>query len=114
MKKFCKIFIILLVISMLVAACGNKSAVESEIIGTFSGSSDLFARSINFRANGTYYEVHVSILGTLENSGTYEIKGDSVILTDRDGDVYEWTYTYNRDNGKLTLYYLDTAYTKTN
>lgn len=90
----------------------GNNVIESELIGTFVGGSNIFTRTINFRADGTFYEEHHSVLGVIQTRGTYVVKKDVILVTDSDGDIEEWTFSYNKDNGNLILYYLDTAYVK--
>lgn len=90
----------------------GNNVIESELIGTFVGGSNIFTRTINFRADGTFYEEHHSVLGVIQTRGTYVVKKDVILVTDSDGDIEEWTFSYNKDNGNLVLYYLDTAYVK--
>ena len=112
MKKFGAVLAFVLIVSLLLAACGNLGNVKSELVGTFYFDSQQGSRTITFKGNGTYYDKTITILGEMEETGTYEVKKDQIILTSDEGYSHTWTYNYNKDNGNLVLYYLDCAYTK--
>ena len=113
MKKFCSVLVLILIASLMLAACGNQEKIESELIGTFQYVTQGGSRTISFKGNGTYYEVTEGPLGTIEDSGTYEVQKDKMVLKSDNGYQHTWTYNYNDDNGNLVLYYNDWAYTKT-
>ena len=113
MKKFCSVLVLILIASLMLAACGNQRKIESELIGTFCYETQGGCRTIKFKGNGEYYEVVKGPIGTIENSGTYVVKNDKLILTSDSGSVLTWQCQYNKDNGNLVLYYNDWAYTKT-
>lgn len=112
MKKLGAVLALVLIVSLLFAACGNLANVKSELVGTFHFESRQGSRTITFKGDGTYYDNTITILGDLEETGTYEVKKDQIILISDEGDSRTWTYNYNKDNGNLVLYYLDCAYTK--
>lgn len=116
MKKLCSILLALL-LSLLLVACGNQNNIQSELIGIYEHKGTTASRKLTFYKDGTYdsiirFGAELSFLPPDEESGTYEIKGDSIILTDGGGDKTAFTYTYNSDKGELVLYLNNGAYTK--
>ena len=111
MKQIRVFLVLLLVISLLLVACGNKSNIESELIGVFEHIGPVASRTFTFYKDGTYHSV-INFIYPQEESGTYVVKGDSIILTDTEGDSLELSYTYNSDKGELILYLNNGAYYK--
>ena len=112
MKKYIAVVIVLLTISVLFSACANSKRsdeleyVKAELVGgQYIGSGELFVNTYNFRGDGTYLKVNTNILlGTDTTYGTYEITAEAIVLCNQYGEYLNWTYTYNSNTGKLTLY----------
>ena len=74
MKKYAPL-VLMLMVCILLTACGNTKKVEAEIKGnTFVCDEELFYTSITFKGDGTYVEEFDRITGHDVYTGTYEVK----------------------------------------
>lgn len=113
MKKRTSLLVLLLVVALLLCACGNKAKIESELMGTYVASTEFWRSTYTFKADGTYSHSFRNVLDqSTSTTGTYTIGKDEITLDSDDGIDEQFTYTYNSDNGTLVLYANGNAYTK--
>lgn len=103
MKKIAPLAL-MLIVCIFLTACGDAKKVEAEIKGnTFVCDEEYFYTSITFKGDGTYVEEFYRITGYDVYTGTYEVKKDAIVITDTNGEVSEFAYTYNKDTGRVKL-----------
>lgn len=105
MKKFICIILLLSIVSIFVS-CASNSISKGVIVGTWSSEIESIEDTkviFTFSENGTVTQktiIYNFNIGTMEDSGTYKIKGDAVIATFSDREI-EFKYSTSGGTAKL-------------
>lgn len=109
MKRFVSILIILVILLSLCACSSgpDNEKIESELQGYWYVKAQYFERYCYF-ADGQYKSVLSKKAGDTIETGTYKIRDDSIeIIQDGISESGFLPYTYNEDNGKFRLFWVD-------
>lgn len=114
MKKVLSL-ILVLILCLSLCACGSNDTknIESELQGCWVVDSTEFSRSYCFD-DGEFESVVFNVVGRYEFEGTYSVGKKDITLIkidpetgENNGSTEKLPYTYNKDSGKLRLFWFD-------
>lgn len=91
-KKVLTSMVLTVVMVASFVACGSGMTNEN-VAGTYTGTKILesggeeISETVTLNADGTYECKEVAPFGEFEFTGTYEISGEKIILSEADGDM---------------------------
>ena len=106
MKKLLALLVVLVMCFPLGACMSDTKNIEAELEGYWYVQGELFERHYHF-ADGKYESSLSNFLGSDQStSGTYTVMKDAIkTLAEGSSDPKYLPYTYNKDSGKLRLYW---------